>query len=210
MLYDIRSYTLKPRSVSAVEKMFEEAMPTRTKYSPLGAFFHTEVGPLNQIVHIWAYKDAEEMASVRAAAAADPSGMWPPKGLAEFMVIQASELVQPAPFMAGWTGPQKLGELYELRVYDLVPGSRPEVIKAWSSKIDGRRKYSPMAGCWLSSGFGGLGNKLYHLWAYDSFEHRARVRAETSAACVWPSDDGSNYIRQENKLLTPASFSPLH
>ena len=210
MLYDIRSYTLKPRSVSAVEKMFEEAMPTRTKYSPLGAFFHTEVGPLNQIVHIWAYKDAEEMASVRAAAAADPSGMGPPKGLAEFMVIQASELVRPAPFMVGWTGPQKLGELYELRVYDLVPGSRPEVIKAWSSKIGGRREYSPMAGCWLSSGFGGLGNKLYHLWAYDSFEHRARVRAETSAAGVWPSDDGSNYIRQENKLLTPASFSPLH
>lgn len=210
MIYDIRSYTLKPRSVPVVEKMFEEAMPTRTQYSPLGAFFHTEVGPLNQIVHIWAYNDAGHMQEVRTAAAADPSGMWPPKGLAEYMVVQSSELVQPAPFMEGWTGPQKLGELYELRVYDLVPGSRPAVLKAWGSKIDGRRAYSPMAGCWLSTGFGGLGNKLYHLWAYDSFEHRAKVRAETSAAGVWPSDDGSNYIRQENKLLIPASFSPLH
>lgn len=210
MIYDIRSYTLKPRSVPLVERLFAEAMPTREKYSRLGAFFHTEVGPLNQIVHIWAYEDSEQMQRVRAEAAVDPSGMWPPKGLAEYMVIQSSELVQPAPFMEDWTGPQRLGELYELRVYDLVPGSRGEVMKAWSSKIDGRRVYSPLAGCWLSAGFGGLGNKLYHLWAYDSFEHRAQVRAETSAAGVWPSDSGSNYLRQENKLLVPASFSPLH
>jgi hypothetical protein len=210
MIYDLRTYTLKPRSVPIVEKMFEEAMPTREKYSPLGAFFHTEVGPLNQIVHIWAYESVEHMASVRAEAAADTSGMWPPQGLAAHMAIQASELIVPAPFMEDWTGPQKLGELYELRVYEIAAGTRLEVMKAWSSKIDGRRAYSPMAGCWLSAGFGGVGNKLYHLWAYDNFEQRARVRAETSAAGVWPSDDGSNYIRQENKLLVPSSFSPLH
>ena len=210
MLYDLRTYTLKPRSVPAVLKMYEEAMPSREKYSPLGAFFSTEIGPLNQIVHIWAYKDANEMELVRTEAAADPSGMWPPKGLAPHMAIQSSELIVPAPFMEDWSGPQKLGELYELRIYDLVPGTRSDVMKAWSSKIEDRRAYSPMAGCWLSSGFGGLGNKLYHLWAYDSFEHRTKVRAETSAAGVWPSDDGSNYIRQESKLMVPASFSPLH
>ena len=210
MIYDLRTYTLKPRSVPAVLKLFEEAIPTREKYSRLGAFFHTEIGPLNQIVHIWPYEDASEMQRVRGEASADPSGMWPPKGLTPHMAIQSSELIQPAPFMEDWTGPQKLGELYELRVYDLVPGTRPDVMKAWSSKIDGRRAYSPMAGCWLSAGFGGLGNKLYHLWAYDSFEHRAEIRAQTSAAGVWPSDDGSNYLRQENKLLVPASFSPLH
>ena len=42
------------------------------------------------------------------------------------------------------------------------------------------------------------------------FEDRARIRADTTAAGVWPSDDGSNYVRQENKLLIPASFSPMH
>ena len=91
MIYDIRSYTLKPRSVPLVERLFAEAMPTREKYSRLGAFFHTEVGPLNQIVHIWAYEDSDQMQRVRAEAAVDPSGMWPPKGLAEYMVIQWSE-----------------------------------------------------------------------------------------------------------------------
>ena len=210
MIYDLRTYTLKPRSVPKVEKMFEAGMPTRLKYSPLGAFFHTEVGPLNQVIHIWPYKSLEHLQQVRADAAADLSGEWPPPGLSEFLVIQQSELLQPAPFMDDWTGPQQLGELYELRIYDLYAGTRPKVIEAWSSKIDGRRAYSPMAGCWLAMGVGGVGNKLFHLWPYANFEERARVRAETSTAGVWPSDDGSNYVRQENKLLVPASFSPLH
>ena len=43
-----------------------------------------------------------------------------------------------------------LSSTFQLRVYDLVPGSRGEVMKAWSSKIDGRRAYSPLAGCWLN------------------------------------------------------------
>ena len=38
---------------------------------------------------------------------------------------------------------------------------------------------------------------------------KARIREETAAKGVWPSDDGRNYVRQDNKLLIPASFSPL-
>ena len=210
MIYDLRTYTLKPRSVPAFEKMFEAAMPTRLKYSPLGAFFHTEIGPLNQFIHIWPYESIEQMEEVRTDAASDASGEWPQKGLREHIITQQSELLQPAPFMEDWSGPQKRGELYELRIYDLYPGTQPNVIKAWASKIDERINYSPLAGCWLSLGIGSVDNKLFHLWPYASFEERARIRAETTAAGVWPSDDGSNYLRQENKLLIPASFSPMH
>jgi hypothetical protein len=210
MIYDLRTYTLKPRSVPAVERLFADSMPTREKYSRLGAFFHTEVGPLNQIIHIWPYADLAELERVRAESAADSSGMWPPPGLMQYVVTMESELLTPAPFMVDWTGPQERGSLYELRTYDLVPGTRGDVMKAWASKIEGRIAYSPLAGCWVSLGTGGPQNRLHHLWAYASFEERARVRRETTAAGVWPSDTGESYLRQENKLLTPASFSPLH
>ena len=196
MIYDLRTYTLKPRAVPAAEKLFEEAIPTREQYSRLGAFFHTEVGPLNQIVHIWPYESLVQLEEVRAQAMADPSGKWPPVGLAQHVVTMESVLLEPAPFMEDWTGPQALGALYELRAYDLVPGSRPAVMKSWASKIEGRVAYSPLVGCWLNVGVGGPFNTLYHLWAYASFEERARIRRETAAAGVWPSDDGSNYVRQ--------------
>ena len=52
MIYEIRTYTLKPRSLGEVEKRWGEAYEYRKKYSPLAAFWHTEVGPLNEIIHV--------------------------------------------------------------------------------------------------------------------------------------------------------------
>jgi len=57
MIYEFRTYTLKPRSLAEVEKRYAEAYEHRKKYSPLAAFWHTEIGPLNEIIHVWGYKD---------------------------------------------------------------------------------------------------------------------------------------------------------
>jgi len=44
MIFEMRTYTLQPGSVPEVEKRWTEALTERVKVSPLGAFFHTEVG----------------------------------------------------------------------------------------------------------------------------------------------------------------------
>ena len=46
MIYEVRTYTLKPGSVAKFEENFAAALPHREKYSKLGAFWHTEIGPL--------------------------------------------------------------------------------------------------------------------------------------------------------------------
>ena len=53
MIYEVRTYTLKPGSVAKFEENFAAALPHREKYSKLGAFWHTEIGPLNQVIHVW-------------------------------------------------------------------------------------------------------------------------------------------------------------
>ena len=57
MIYEIRTYQVKPGQVREYENRFAEAYPTRAKYSPLLGYWHTEIGPLNQLVHIWKFKD---------------------------------------------------------------------------------------------------------------------------------------------------------
>ena len=56
MLYDFHTYDLKPRTVAELEERVAEVLPTRLEISPLGGFWHTEAGPLNQIIHIWPMK----------------------------------------------------------------------------------------------------------------------------------------------------------
>src|SRR5207245_11261074 len=57
VIYEIRTYQIAPGSLAEVEKRFGDAYQYRKKYSELTAFLHTEVGPLNEIVQIWGYKD---------------------------------------------------------------------------------------------------------------------------------------------------------
>jgi hypothetical protein len=55
MIYEIRTYRVKVGSLPEVEKRFGEAYENRKKISPLAAFWHTEIGPLNEIIHVWPY-----------------------------------------------------------------------------------------------------------------------------------------------------------
>ncbi|MEE8442173.1 MAG: NIPSNAP family protein [Dehalococcoidia bacterium] len=203
MIYEMRTYTLKPGTVPDFEAGFAEALPHRQKYSKLGAFWHTEVGPLNQVIHVWPYEDLAERAQVRDAAVQDPN--WPPK-TGEFVVSQETEILLPAPFMPPME-PREMGAIYEMRIYTFQPGTIPEVLKRWEESMEYRVKYSPLAACWYSE-VGGL-NRFFHVWPYRDFAERERVRQESRQSGHWPPATREFLVRQENKILAPAAFSPL-
>ena len=76
MISEMRTYLLKPGTVPQAEEAFAAVIPGRVKLSRLAGFWRTEVGTLNQIIHIWPYKDISERDHVRAEAV--KSGVWPP------------------------------------------------------------------------------------------------------------------------------------
>ncbi|HIO63143.1 MAG TPA: NIPSNAP family protein, partial [Dehalococcoidia bacterium] len=127
MIHEIRTYDLKPRSVPEFEKRAGEMIEGRVKYSPLGGFWSTEVGPLNQVVHIWPYEDLNARTDIRGKAVA--AGAWPPNP-SEFIVNMQSDIYLPAPFMTP-LGDREIGPLYEMRIYTYAPGDIPKVIEAW-------------------------------------------------------------------------------
>ena len=124
MIIEMRTYTVQPGSVATVEERFGQALPARAKLSPLAAFWHTEVGPLNRVIHVWAYDSFEERTRVRAESQKLES--WPPN-IREFVTEQQSEIFLPAPFSPKLE-PRQLGNLYEIRTYTLKPGGIPGII----------------------------------------------------------------------------------
>ncbi|NKC15165.1 MAG: hypothetical protein GKR94_24130 [Gammaproteobacteria bacterium] len=204
MIFEIRTYDLLPGSLAEVLQRFGRAYEHRRAFSPLAAFWFTEIGPLNQIIHVWAYADFAERARVRAEAAA--SGQWPPS-LGEFITAMNSEIFEPSPFTPGWpTG--ELGPYFELRSYGLRPAAAAASIEAWRGAIDERRQRSPLIMS-MYSDIGGL-NKHVHIWAYNSLDQRAEVREKAKADGVWPPEGSAGRIvSQENKILLAADFSPL-
>jgi len=204
VIYEIRTYRIAPGSLAEVEKRFGDAYEYRKKYSPLTAFWHTEIGPLNEIIHVWGYQDLAERARVRAEAAKDAN--WPPK-TSEFIHTMRSEIVVPFAFVPE-VRPGRMGPIFEVRYYTLKAGTLPDTAKGWEAKLPERMKLSPVV---LAGGVEfGHANGFVHIWAYSSLEQRAKVRAEAIAAGIWPPPGGRDrLLTQDNKIVLPAAFSPL-
>ena len=206
MIYEVRTYTLKPGSVAKFEENFAAALPHREKYSKLGAFWPTEIGPLNQVIHVWPYESVEERNSIRKAAGKDPN--WPPRNDPDMYVNMNSEIFNPAPFMRPLGGDQALGSIYEMRSYTYQVGSINKVIDIWADAVPAREEFSPLAAA-MYTDVGGL-NKWVHIWAYEDLDQRKNVRAEASKTSTWPPPTREFLVSQETKIMVPSSFSPMH
>ena len=184
MIYEIRTYNLKLGQLNEYWDRFSEKLPARQELSKLGAHWYTEVGPLNQMVAVWPYESLEQRAEIRRAAEAEPNPIWPPPTQAILSCQWYQKFFYQPPLWNLWA--TEISGRYMKCVYTPIPPEgMPQVLEAWSAAIPDRLEFSPLAGCWYSE-YGGT-NNFIHVWAYKSFEERARVRAETREKGVWPS-----------------------
>lgn len=75
MIVDMRTYTAFPGKAGAWLALYEaEGLPIQRKYlgEPLG-FFTTEIGEMNQIIHLWGYESLADREKKRGAMQADPA-----------------------------------------------------------------------------------------------------------------------------------------
>jgi len=203
MIYEFRTYTLKPRSMPEFLKTFGEALTGREEFSKLTAFWLTEIGPLNQVIHVWGYEDTSARSRIRAEAAA--AGKWPPK-TGHLIVDMKSEIMIPAS-CSPELKPAEIGPYFEMRSYIIKPGSAPKMDERWAEFLPGRVAMSPLVGAFTSD-IGDL-NQWVHIWAYNSLDQRMAVRDKAKAEGIWPPPGDSPVIHQESKIMLAAPFSPI-
>jgi hypothetical protein len=71
-VYELRSYRAQYQRAPEWLEHFTAVLPVRQTYSPLVGLWTTDAGPLNGVVHLWAYSDLHERADARARALQDP------------------------------------------------------------------------------------------------------------------------------------------
>jgi hypothetical protein len=100
MFVDERIYTVHMGKVPLFLKQYEEeglAVQQRILGRMIG-YYYTEFGPLNQVVHMWAYESLEDRLRRRTELAASEEWRAYAKKMQPLVVSVENKMLMPAPF----------------------------------------------------------------------------------------------------------------
>ncbi len=100
MIVEERIYTIQVGKMAEYMKNYQELgyeVQTRILGNLIG-YFHTEIGPLNQAIHMWGYESFEERTRRRAQLFQDPQWLKYLEANRPFILRQENKILIPAPF----------------------------------------------------------------------------------------------------------------
>ncbi|MEX3007467.1 NIPSNAP family protein [Hoeflea sp. TYP-13] len=100
MIVEERIYSLQVGAAPEYLRLYEaEGLAIqRPILGRMVGYFTTEIGPLHQIVHMWAYRDMAERSERRARLGADDGWKAYVKKIRPLVVSQENKILIPAPF----------------------------------------------------------------------------------------------------------------
>ncbi len=227
MIYDYRVYTLNPGATPAyMAGVRELGLPIRQRHGvTLSGWYRSDIGDLNQVVHIWGYNDLAHMQEAKAAVHADPdwTGKYLPRnrGLVQ---TQKTYLMNSPAFapnypihgeaVPGSEDAQKRNEMvYDYRMYTFKPGAVPQYMAAVEEVgIPVRKRHGVKLAGWFYSDIGDL-NKVVHIWAFDNPQHLIDAKAAVAADLDWTGKYvprvGGLITAQNVSLMMSADFAPI-
>lgn len=210
MIHELRTYTLKPGSAPEVAKNAGEVGRAirGDNFGKLEGYWITEIGALNQVMHLWSYKDLNERARLRAALG--KNDRWVNEYIPlirPHLVRQDIRLLNP---VLGINNPGPGHSVYELRYYRTKPGAA----KAWCDHIVAampvREKYSKCVALWQTEA--SQPNEVCHLWGYADLNARMAARGGAVKDPGWQEflkKSGPLLEEMNNIVMIPAAHSPL-
>jgi hypothetical protein len=210
VIQELRIYTAKPGTVAEMAKNSGSlARAIRgDSFGKLEGYWITEIGPLNQVVHLWTYSDLNERARLRAELAKNER--WAKEYLPlirPILVRQDIRLMNPV------IAPRKTdkdGNIYELRAYRLKPGAAREWCNHAMEAMPIREKYSKPVGLWITEA--GQPNEVVHIWAYPDLNARAAARDAATADPGWQAflQKARPLVEEmHSTVMLPAAHSPM-
>lgn len=211
MIYEMRTYTVRPGTLGDIVKAASTVSSDIRKndYGKLEGYWMTEIGPLNQVIHLWSYKDAAERTRLRAELSKNPR--WGAEYLPLIRPIVVRQEVRLMSAIRPPVAPASSGNIYELRAYRAkAVGGAKQWLDEFTAVLPEREKYSKIVGLWQTDA--GQPNELCHIWAYADLNARAKARGDAMKDPAWQDflTRGPGFLEEmSSTIMLPAPHSPL-
>ena len=204
MIYELRTYTVKPGTLGDIVKAASTVSRDvrGDNYGKLEGYWFTEIGPLNQVMHMWSYESYDERTRLRGELAKNPR--WNGEYIPLIRPIVVRQDIRLLNAIRAPVAPASSGNIYELRNYRAkAVGPVRQWIEAFTAALPAREKYSKIVGLWQTEA--GQPNEVCHIWAYPDLNARAKARGDSLKDPVW-----QDFLEEmHSTIMLPAPHSPL-
>ena len=226
MIYELRTYTVKPGTLGDMVKAASTVSRDirGDNFGKLEGYWLTEIGPLNQVLHMWSYNSFEERARLRAELSRNPR--WTGEYIPLIRPLLLRQNVRLMNAVRAPVAPGSTGNVYELRNYRGKPaGGLKQWLDAFTAVLPAREKHSKIVGLWTTEAgeptkivLSGNENALTPMarlgWAAN--EIAAELSMPSQGSLCWPAFRGTQSINvlsngpsfcKPSRMLTRAGFS---
>ena len=208
-LYELRTYSIKPEHYGKFVELTNKHISKRLGYSDVIGYWASEIGGVNQTVHIWKYDGYNHRAQVRKSLIGDAAWMTDYMGAMRPMLdsqvnmtmrvtglVQSGEIVVKDPVVE-----RPMEGFYELYNLTLKPATQPEEFLGTLAPV---LETHPMISIWESD-VGPL-NEIVMLSYFNDIGQRKSFWDDCHKLCPL----AMTYVRTgSTKILQPLAFSPL-
>uniref|UniRef100_A0A672ZHX9 NIPSNAP domain-containing protein n=1 Tax=Sphaeramia orbicularis TaxID=375764 RepID=A0A672ZHX9_9TELE len=213
-LYKIQFHNVKPECLDAYNKLCEEVLPSihADKYYPceLVGTWNTWYGEQDQAVHLWRYRGGyPALTEVMNKLRQNKEFTAYRKERGKMLLSRRNQLLLEFSF---WNEPvpREGPNIYELRSYQLRPGTMIEWGNYWARAIGFRQHDREAVGGFFSQ----IGNlyMVHHLWAYKDLQSRENTRNG-----AWQQEGWHEVVyytvpliqHMDSRIMIPTKASPL-
>lgn len=207
-LYELQIHNVRPDATEDYENLYNENIPnliTNNEGLRLTGSWRTEIGNLDQYVHLWQYKNYSAFSDTFNQLQVNPDYKAFNKKIAKTIKTRENQICLSFAFWPD-IDPREQEHIYEMRSYSLKPGTLIEWGNNWSRGIRNRLDYR-VAGMFTQVG------PLYyvhHIWAYKDLADRKASREKMWNQPGW--DECVAYTvplirKMESKMMTALPFS---
>ena len=211
MINELRMYTTRPgkmKDVVNASATVAQKIRGGDTYGKLIGHWWSEIGKMNQYVHMWEYKDPEEMRRLRSELAAKED--WKNKFVplvGPNILTQEIRLLRP---LTEIKKPVNSSNIYELKIIKLNIGQSAKWAKNFLEIVDLIENSSINIGIWNTELQDP--NEIISLWSHPNLENMSKYWYDLESNKDW--NNFNNYQQnsvksEENIILKSSVCSPL-
>jgi len=212
-VHEILVHRVKPSQVDEYRQQIEKYL-TGIASDPqfhvkLSGSWEKVVGEQDAFVHILEYENYAGHDHSTKLIRESPLHTHFKRSVLPHVLTRTSQICQEFAFLPT-SPPETKGGIYEMRSYQLRPGTLLEWEATWRRGLDARKHFVKPVGAWFSQ-VGRL-HQVHHIWQYADLNARKEAREN-----AWQIEGWNNTVTATAKLATtmdseiliPLPFSPL-